>query len=181
MVAPLPEGAPGAVVDLVGGEPGDAGVLVVLVVPGHVAGHVGVACSRADGRGVEVLRLRLATAHNGRAYNLSVEGIHTYHVGNDAILVHNECGTPRMLGADGTQLTSRTLMKSERGYRIDVENPAPGVRPGQLHLQMGRDTYLYDFDQETFVGAPRSPQRTISSNPDAARAIEMGERYLGFL
>ncbi|MFV0460174.1 MAG: hypothetical protein ACK5MT_15530 [Actinomycetales bacterium] len=36
--------------------------------------------------------LRLATSHRGLAYNLSVQGIHTYHVGKDEILVHNSCG-----------------------------------------------------------------------------------------
>lgn len=43
----------------------------------------------ADGRTVEVSGLRLATTHEGRAYSLAVEGIHTYHVGADEILVHN--------------------------------------------------------------------------------------------
>lgn len=28
---------------------------------------------------------------HGAAYNLTVEGIHAYHVDNDAILVHNVC------------------------------------------------------------------------------------------
>ncbi len=45
----------------------------------------------ADGRTVEVAGLRLATTRYDLAYNLSVEGIHTYHVGADAVLVHNTC------------------------------------------------------------------------------------------
>ena len=45
----------------------------------------------ADGRTIKVSGLRLASTHQGLAYNLSVEGIHTYHVGDDAILVHNTC------------------------------------------------------------------------------------------
>lgn len=40
----------------------------------------------------------------------------------------------QMIGRGGTQVTSRTLVQNEN-YRIDVENPNPGVRPGQLHLQ----------------------------------------------
>ncbi|WP_436698715.1 polymorphic toxin-type HINT domain-containing protein [Nocardioides sp. BYT-33-1] len=47
----------------------------------------------ADGRTVEVSGLRLASTRDGLAYNLSVEGIHTYHVGDAAILVHNSCFT----------------------------------------------------------------------------------------
>ncbi|MFV0460785.1 MAG: Hint domain-containing protein [Actinomycetales bacterium] len=47
----------------------------------------------ADGRTITVVGLRLATTHDGLAYNLAVQGIHTYHVGDHAILVHNTCLT----------------------------------------------------------------------------------------
>ena len=87
----------------------------------------------AEKKFVEVGGLRLQTARMTAAFNLTVDGIHTYFVavGEDEVLVHNTCG---MLGARGTQVTSKTLA-NRPGYRIDVENPAPGVRPGQLHLQ----------------------------------------------
>lgn len=52
----------------------------------------------ADGDLVTVSGLRPATAHSALAYNLTVDGIHTYHVGNQAILVHNtnsDCGSSR--------------------------------------------------------------------------------------
>lgn len=45
----------------------------------------------ADGRVLAVDGLDIRTARTGLAYNLAVEGIHTYHVGDDAILVHNTC------------------------------------------------------------------------------------------
>lgn len=45
----------------------------------------------ADGRVITVSGLQLGTAREALAYNLSVEGIHTYHVGDDEILVHNTC------------------------------------------------------------------------------------------
>ncbi|MGL5861638.1 MAG: polymorphic toxin-type HINT domain-containing protein, partial [Phycicoccus sp.] len=45
----------------------------------------------AYGRAVTVSGLRLGTDRSALAYNLSVEDIHTYHVGAHAILVHNEC------------------------------------------------------------------------------------------
>ncbi|MGE4114826.1 MAG: polymorphic toxin-type HINT domain-containing protein [Candidatus Nanopelagicales bacterium] len=47
----------------------------------------------ASGRAVRVARLLTGTQQD-LAYNLSVEGIHTYHVGEDAILVHNSCAAP---------------------------------------------------------------------------------------
>lgn len=45
----------------------------------------------ADGRVITVSGLQLGTAREALAYNLSVEGVHTYHVGNGEILVHNTC------------------------------------------------------------------------------------------
>ncbi len=47
----------------------------------------------ADGRVITVSGLQLGTAREALAYNLSVQGIHTYHVGDDEILVHNSCFT----------------------------------------------------------------------------------------
>jgi Pretoxin HINT domain len=46
----------------------------------------------ADGRRVRVGHMQSAAGH-GAAYNLTVEGLHTYHVlvGHDAVLVHNVC------------------------------------------------------------------------------------------
>jgi hypothetical protein len=46
----------------------------------------------ADGRPLTVDGLRFATSRTGPAYNLEVEGIHTYHVGEQSVLVHNMCG-----------------------------------------------------------------------------------------
>ncbi len=45
----------------------------------------------ADGRTLIVSGLKLDTARYAAAYNLSIEGIHTYHVGDDQVLVHNTC------------------------------------------------------------------------------------------
>ena len=48
----------------------------------------------ADGRLITVSGLKLGTAREALAYNLAVEGIHTFHVGQQEILVHNNstCG-----------------------------------------------------------------------------------------
>jgi hypothetical protein len=84
-----------------------------------------------------------------------------------------------MIGEGGTQVTSRTLLQTE-SYRIDVENPAPGVRPGQLHLQDDAgNTYLYDFEAEKFDGLPRSLANKLANDPVATRAVVTGKRYLG--
>lgn len=82
----------------------------------------------ADGRLVAVSGLKIRTAHTGLAYNLTVVGLHTYHVGPDAILVHNcpsqRSETPRSNIAQNKQFNDarraaerqlgRTLTKDER-------------------------------------------------------------------
>ncbi|WP_167736455.1 RHS repeat-associated core domain-containing protein [Nocardioides sp. 1609] len=44
------------------------------------------------GRGSIVLGFRSGTERSEKAYNLSIAGVHTYHVGEASILVHNDCG-----------------------------------------------------------------------------------------
>lgn len=84
-----------------------------------------------------------------------------------------------MIGEGGTQVTSRTLLQADT-FRIDVENPAPGVRPGQLHLQDDAgNKYVYDFEADEFDGLPRSLAEKIAADPAANRAIVTGRRYLG--
>lgn len=84
-----------------------------------------------------------------------------------------------MIGERGTQVTSRTLLRTET-FRIDVENPAPGTRPGHLHLQDDAgNKYLYNFEADEFEGLPRSLAKTILKDPAATRAIATGKRYLG--
>jgi hypothetical protein len=43
----------------------------------------------ANGRAVTVSGLQIGTDREAQAYNLSIEGIHTYHVGRDEILVRD--------------------------------------------------------------------------------------------
>lgn len=38
-----------------------------------------------------------------------------------------------MLGANGPRVDSKTIWKGDGKERIDVENPNPGQRPGQIH------------------------------------------------
>ncbi|MEV4826795.1 RHS repeat-associated core domain-containing protein [Micromonospora sp. NPDC049257] len=116
------------------------------------------------------------------AYNLTVNGIHTYYViaGDTPVLVHND-NPGGMVGANGTQITSSTVWL--RGpYRIDVENPNPGVRPGQMHFQDQATgaKYLYNYDTGKFDGMPNSLQKELDKKmPDYKKAIAKGNRFLG--
>jgi RHS repeat-associated protein len=82
-----------------------------------------------------------------------------------------------MLGAGGTQTTSKTLYNRE-GVRLDVENPAPGSGPGQIHVQIGKQKFLYDPSTGQFQNAPSSVQKLLE-NERIKKAIETGMRYLG--
>jgi hypothetical protein len=110
-------------------------------------------------------------------WDLTVTRAHDFYVraGANAILVHN-CPT---IGEGGTQTVSKTLMQNE-DFHIDVENPAPGVRDGQLHLQdYAGNKYQYNFETGQFEGLPNSLAKQVANLPEVARAISTGLRYLG--
>jgi RHS repeat-associated protein len=85
-----------------------------------------------------------------------------------------------MLGENGTQVASKTLWKGNGKERVDVENPNPGNRPGQLHYQDNQgNKYMYDPTTKSFPDAPNSVNK-LMENPSFQNAIEKGmKKYLG--
>nr|BBJ47391.1 hypothetical protein SAVMC3_00200 [Streptomyces avermitilis] len=86
-----------------------------------------------------------------------------------------------MIGANGTQVTSKTMW-NHGPYRIDVENPNPGQRAGQLHFQDQSNPtakYQYNFDEGKFDGLPRSVEREVGKIPGFEAGIRKGLRVLG--
>lgn len=86
----------------------------------------------------------------------------------------------KMLGANGPQVTSKTLWKAGP-QRIDVENPNPGKRPGQIHYQdqSNNAKYLHDYRTDTFIGAPKKVNDLLR-NSVFKNAIQKGlEKYIG--
>ncbi|MFW6851320.1 hemagglutinin repeat-containing protein [Burkholderia gladioli] len=98
---------------------------------------------------------------------------------NDQSPGTNDSNVP-MLGAGGAQFPSKTIWKGEGKERIDVENPNPGQRPGQIHYQDNQgNKYLYDPGTNSFPGAPNSVNKLLS-NPSFSTAIQKGiVKYLG--
>ena len=126
-------------------------------------------------------------------YNIEVEGFHTYHVGELGVWVHNAncCNinakhfNGKMLGVDGVQTFSTTVWKGNGKSRIDVENPSPGNRPGQLHYQDNAgNKYYYDpnnklfFNQKTSELAPKSVQNLLNDS-SFSKGIDKALKYLG--
>lgn len=89
-------------------------------------------------------------------------------------------GQTSMLGANGPQFASKTIWKCDGQERIDVENPNPGQRPGQIRYQDdGGTKYLYDPVTNSFPGAPNSINKMLSI-PSFNAAIQKGlSKYLG--
>ncbi len=85
-----------------------------------------------------------------------------------------------MLGERGVQTFSKTLWKGEGKARIDVENPNPGQRAGQLHYQDNAgNKYLYDPKTNSFPDAPKSVNGLLEDT-EFQNAIKKGmTKYLG--
>jgi RHS repeat-associated protein len=89
-------------------------------------------------------------------------------------------GASEMLGSNGTQFTSKTIW-NKGSQRLDVENPNPGKRAGQLHFQDkkgDKPKYLFDFETKKFKNAPNSVNKLLSDE-QIQKAINKGAKMLG--
>ncbi|MBQ3783293.1 MAG: hypothetical protein II838_07620 [Lachnospiraceae bacterium] len=81
-----------------------------------------------------------------KVYNLKIEDLHTYFVAG-GVLVHNKC-----IGENGTQTSSTTTGQNGKIERIDVENPSPGKRNGNIHYhEPNNRKWYYDFGLDKFI------------------------------
>ncbi|UOZ08473.1 RHS repeat-associated core domain-containing protein [Amycolatopsis sp. WQ 127309] len=86
-----------------------------------------------------------------------------------------------MIGQNGTRTTSTTTWNKGQ-YRIDVENPNPGQRAGQLHFQdqSGKiPKCQYNFETGEFEGLPSKLAKQLASDPGFQRGIQQGLKILG--
>lgn len=125
-----------------------------------------------------VVRVR-PHSHVPTVFNLHVSGARTFAVSQIGLLVHNKPAV-KVFGENGARTTSTTVWRGQgRGApRIDVENPAPGQRPGQIHYQHGESKYLYDPVSDKFVGAPNRVNEALK-DPAIRRGIDQALRILG--
>ena len=87
-------------------------------------------------------------------------------------------------GIKGVKTPSKTVYNRD-GVRIDFENPNPGQRAGQIHVQVGDEKYFYDPLTGLFKTLDgQSPARSVTKiidSSDAQKAIEKALRMLGEL
>lgn len=93
----------------------------------------------ADGRVITVSGLELGTTREALAYNLSIEGIHTYHVGESEILVHNTCPITGLNNGDHLP-TGQALDKAEQFLGSGYTQAGPGRYLSQDGLRQVRMT-----------------------------------------
>lgn len=91
----------------------------------------------------------------------------------------------KMLGENGTQFESKTVWQKGKTERIDVENPAPSERPGQIHYHEADNTKWYFdvdeklfYDQKTGEVAPKRIQDLLKDK-DVINAINKALKFLG--
>lgn len=82
-------------------------------------------------------------------------------------------------------MSSKTTWKNGKKGRIDVENPAPGERPGQIHYHdANNNKYYYDiannafYDQKTGQLASKSIQKLLNDQ-DFMKGISKALQILG--
>lgn len=91
-----------------------------------------------------------------------------------------------MIGENGTQTRgSKTTGQNGETERVDVENPAPGSRPGDLHYHEADNTkWRYDIDSGKLISpdtgevAPNKVQKVMEQKW-FQNAIEKGLKILG--
>jgi hypothetical protein len=94
-----------------------------------------------------------------------------------ALVIADRLIGTRVFGRNGVQTASKTVI-NRNGVRIDIENPNPGQRPGQIHVQVGNGKWLYDPATGTFPGIPNS-SRNILNTPAFQKAVEKALEMLG--
>ena len=117
----------------------------------------------AEGTTLTVTGIKAHAAHTGWAYNLSVNTIHTYHVGTHHTLVHNTCGDLTLY--HGTSVDS-ALDILNGGLDASKAAARHLDGPGGFHLAS-------EVSDAEFFAARRSPGTVlrIDISPEAAARL----------
>ncbi|MDR6117582.1 RHS repeat-associated protein [Aeromicrobium sp. SORGH_AS981] len=132
---------------------------------------IGESLLRSDGHAVRAVGLDDPTWSGGTAYNLTVEELHTYHVGQASVLVHN-CGTARTGG--GASLENISVGESKRiqnaADRIGLPISVVGSRAS------GTANAISDWDYVITGVRSRTKHSVSSSLPRGPEELGFGRR-----
>ncbi|WIG46541.1 T7SS effector LXG polymorphic toxin [Bacillus halotolerans] len=91
----------------------------------------------------------------------------------------------KLFGQNGTQIASKTTWQNGKTERIDIENPNPGQREGQIHYhEPNNKKWYFDvetrkfYDQKTGEDAPSKIQKVLKDK-SVQKAINKGLKFLG--
>jgi hypothetical protein len=91
----------------------------------------------------------------------------------------------KILGKNGAQFESKTTWQNGKTERIDVENPSPGERSGQIHYHEPDNTkWYFDVEEKQFYNqktgelAPNRIQKLLKDK-DVINAINKALKFLG--
>ncbi|KJR68325.1 ribonuclease YeeF family protein [Bacillus velezensis] len=91
----------------------------------------------------------------------------------------------KLFGQSGTQIASKTTWQNGKTERIDIENPNPGQREGQIHYhEPNNKKWYFDvetkkfYDQKTGEDAPSKIQKVLKDK-SVQKAINKGLKFLG--
>ena len=117
------------------------------------------------------------------AHGLSSVGLGLYNLLNGRIVYSTsnqvQGGNSSPENSGGTQVNSKTLWKGVGKERLDVENPNPSQRPGQIHYQDNSgNKFIFDPKTGKFKNAPIKVNDLLKNNKFKS-AIEKGLKYLG--
>ena len=98
-------------------------------------------------------------------------------------------GGGNLFGANGVKVDSHTIYddtKNYKGYRIDIENSAPGRRAGQIHLQTpDKQKYVYNVNTGDWSMTDEAnrlltkKERKMLNRNEFKKALERSLRYMG--
>jgi len=177
----------GNVLSVVAGAIETAAGAVETILSAGIGGG-GLAFCAVTGAGCAVLpgtsSISVAGIAGGTA--MAVHGGNT--VGNAVNnLTKGNSGGAKMLGENGPQIDSSKTVGQGKGWHVDIENAAPGERPGNVHYQEFGNKgvkYLYDheknlFKYQTGEYLSKSQNKQLLGNSGVMKAVNKGLKMLG--
>jgi filamentous hemagglutinin len=72
-----------------------------------------------------------------------------------------------------------TTLYDQEGIRVDVENPAPGKRPGRIQVHSGGKYWHYNPDTNSLEGnPPNAVKQAVQNDPKIIAALKKALKYL---
>ena len=106
-------------------------------------------------------------------------GTSTSQNGGNARSANTTQNGSHLVGANGTKIVSHTVWSFGKTERLDVENPNPGVRAGQIHYHdSNNQKYMYDFNSRQFQNST-SRIESLMTNTRFLYGLEKAYAFLG--